>query len=340
VKIFASHDGLGCGHVRIIQPLRELAKHGHEVTFGVSQDATTLIALKDAASFGFDVIVGQRFAGYEGMGLWRRARTPSNRLVYETDDDLFNIEKTNWAAYKAFEAPCTQEAIKGYCEMSDLVTVTVDPLAELHRELGAARVAVLPNCLPEFVLELPKAVRKRPRVGWCGGASHGMDVHEAVPGVRRFLNKNSGWDLYLGGTDYRPSFNAKNWNQMLHGSWKQINDCEREYYETLDFDIGIVPLRDTKFAQSKSALKALEYNARGIPVIASNARPYRDYIEHGENGFLVKNEHEWSRYLKLLADNPDLRAEMGAKGKEHAARLTFEANWKLWESAYESLWHR
>jgi len=39
VKILAAHDGLGCGHVRMIQPLRELAKHGHEVTFSVARAA-------------------------------------------------------------------------------------------------------------------------------------------------------------------------------------------------------------------------------------------------------------------------------------------------------------
>jgi glycosyltransferase involved in cell wall biosynthesis len=221
------------------------------------------------------------------------------------------------------------------------VTTTTATLARVQQDfIGVKNVAVLPNCVPEYVLDLPKTVSGRsPRIGWIGGASHGLDVHEAVPGVRRFLHKNPGWELHLVGTDYRPSFNARNWDQMTFADWTQINDDERAYYESIDFEIGLAPLQDTVFARSKSPLKALEYNARGIPVIASDVQPYREYIVHGVNGFLIKckSQHEWSKYIKLLADNPDMRAEMGRRGKEHAARYTHEGNWQKWEAAYEGL---
>lgn len=336
MRILAAHDGLGCGHVRLIQPLRELAKHGHEVTFTVTTEPDAIKYLRDGSQF--DVIVGQRFAGYEGMAMWRRARKPLNRLVYETDDDLFNVDPSNWAAYKHFEAEDVREAITGYSQIADLVTVTTETLAELQRDyLGVKNVAVLPNCVPEYVLDLPRDTHSRPRIGWIGGGSHGYDIHQAVPAVRKFLARNQEWDLYLGGTDYRPSFNARNWDQMLFSKWKQINDQEREYYESIDFEIGIVPVCDTKFSRSKSAIKALEYNARGIPVIASSIKPYQEYIVHGENGFLVKEQHEWGRYISLLAKNPDLRREMGEKGKVRASMFTHEINWRKWETAYEGM---
>jgi len=330
------HDNLGCGYVRLIQPLRELAKHGHEVKLVAHRDPEAVESLRDGAQY--DVIVGQRFAGYEGMATWRRARTPKNRLVYEVDDDMFHIDRANWAAYDQFGQPDIQDAIKTYAAMCDLMTVTTEPLAQVNREMtGAKNIAVLPNCIPEYLLELPRTEHKRPRIGWCGGASHGVDVHEAVPQVRRFLHKNPGWDLYLAGTDYRPSFFTRNWDQMVHQDWRQINKDEHAYYEMLDFDIGIAPVRDTKFANSKSALKPLEYNARGIPVVASDITPYREYIVHGENGFLVKYPHEWGKYLHLLAANPDLRREMGEKGRVHASAWTHEGNWQRWEKAYEGM---
>lgn len=339
MKILAAHDGAGCGYVRLVQPLRELAKHGHDITLTVPTepgDTTYTEYLRDGGKF--DIIIGQRLGGYEGMRTWRRARTPRNRLVFETDDDLFNIDRSNWSAYEHFRQPGIQEAIAGYMQTADLVTVTTETLAQLQRdELGVKNVAVLPNCVPEYVLDLPRTARDRPRVGWIGGSSHGMDVHEAVPAVRKFLIRNPDWDLFLGGTDYRASFRAKNWGQMIHEPWKQINNYEREYYEMIDFEIGIAPVRDTVFGRSKSAIKALEYNARGIPVIASNVKPYQEYIVHGENGFLVKEQHEWGRYLTLLAKNPDLRREMGEKGKIHASALTHEGNWQRWEKAYEGL---
>lgn len=343
MKILASYDGAASGYVRMLLPLRELAKHGHDVTFinhhaktsGGVIGQTAVDALKMAGNY--DVVVGQRFAGYDGMTLWRRARTPSNRLVYETDDDLFSIDKANWGAYTLFGKLDIQEALKGYSITADLVTVTVETLAQVQRDIGCPNVAVLPNCIPEYVLELPRTERARPRIGWMGGGSHGVDIHEATIAVRRFLNSNDAWDLYLRGTDYRPSFKANNWDQMLYEDWLQINDNEYEYYQSLDFDIGIAPVRDTKFSRSKSALKPLEYNARGIPVIASDVQPYKEYVVHGENGFLAKNEHEWLRYLRLLANDADLRHEMGMKGKQHAAEFTVEGNWQRWEKAYTDL---
>lgn len=339
MKILASHDGVGCGHVRMIQPLRELAKHGHDVTFSDHRGTAAVESMRKAREF--DVVVGQRFAGYEGMAIWRKARTPQNRLVYETDDDLFSIDKANWAAYVQFNRYDVREAITGYCMTADLITVTTKTLAEVHRnELNCDNIAILPNCIPEYMLELPRIKRDRPRIGWIGGASHGIDIHEASQAVRRFLNRNDGWDLYLGGTDYRPSFKVRNWDQMIHGDWNQINEDERGYYESIDFDIGLAPVKNTLFSRSKSALKALEYNARGIPVIASDVQPYREYVVHGENGFLAKNEYDWTKYIRLLAEDPDLRHEMGLKGKQHASQLTHEGNWKLWENAYTSLFKR
>ena len=336
MRVLAAHDGLGCGHVRVVQPLRELARHGHEVTFSDTSGTETIELLRDGSRF--DVIVGQRLARYECMATWRRARTGHNRLVYETDDDMFSIEKVNWAAHEQFTTPEVQDGIRTYSLMSDLVTTTTETLAQVQRDLGVKNVAVLPNCVPGYILEMPRAVsNRRPRIGWVGGASHGLDVHEAVPAVRRFLAKNPDWDLYLGGTDYRPSFNAANWDQMTHADWRQINDDEHAYYELLDFEIGIAPVKDTVFGRSKSALKALEYNARGIPVVASDVQPYREYIRHGENGFLAREPHEWLKYLRLLAQDPGLRAEMGAKGRELASEYTHEARWKLWEAAYEGM---
>lgn len=336
MKIFVAHDGQGCAYVRLIQPLRQLAKRGHDITFTLYTEPEAVEALRPGTDW--DIFVAQRFAGYEGMGRWRRARTPRNRFVYETDDDMYHIDKINWSAYNKFGVAEVQEGLKAYTQMADLVTVTTETLAQVQRdELGVKNIAVLPNCIPEYVLELERSQNRRPRIGWCGGASHGLDITEASAQVRRFLARNQEWDLYLAGTDYRPTFNVRNWDQMIYADWKQINDCEREFYKAIDFEIGIAPLRDTVFGRSKSAIKALEYNARGIPVIASDVKPYQEYVVHGENGFLVKHPHEWDKYLGLLAKNPDLRQEMGEKAKVHASAWTHEGNWQRWEKAYEEL---
>jgi len=84
-------------------------------------------------------------------------------------------------------------------------------------------------------------------------------------------------------------------------------------------------------------VKCLEYGARGIPVIASDIEPYNSFVLHGVTGFLVRQDHEWLKYLEELAGDEGLRRSMGAKAKEAARAWTIDAGWTRWAEAYEGL---
>jgi glycosyltransferase involved in cell wall biosynthesis len=167
-------------------------------------------------------------------------------------------------------------------------------------------------------------------------AHRGLDIGVAAEPVRRFLKRFPGWDLQLNGTDYRPTFNT-NTDRMFYEKWIQVNKDAPGYYRAIDFDIGLAPLVPAKFTASKSALKALEYNARGIPVIATDCEPYRDYVKDGINGFLVKYDHQWLSYLSELASDDALREKMSTAARETARAWTIEDGWKPWARAYEGL---
>jgi len=315
-------------------PLDQLAAHGHEVRYasGNEDKPVTLSDLQD----GWDVIVSQRQITHKSLESWRRARGPFNRLVYETDDDVFSITADNFQAFSLYNREDIRDTVIHGAEVADLVTVTTDHLASVMAvNTGNQHVAVLPNCIPEWVLELPPAMRERPAVGWQGGASHGVDVGIIAKPARQFLKRFPGWDLHLKGTDYRPTFRAG--KQASFGDWIPVYDKPQDYYASVDFDIGLAPLADTPFNNSKSDIKVLEYGARGIPSIASDCEVYRNFIEHGVNGFLVRHDHEWLHYMSLLAGDVKLRCDMGDAAREAARKRTIEGNWGLWEKAYLDL---
>ena len=106
-------------------------------------------------------------------------------------------------------------------------------------------------------------------------------------------------------------------------------------YDALDFDILVAPLRDTRFNASKSEIKVLECAARGIPTVASDVGPYRRYIRHGRDGFLVDRDG-WYEALRVLCDT-DAREALGRAARERAASRTYEVNAGLWEDAYAAL---
>jgi glycosyltransferase involved in cell wall biosynthesis len=104
-----------------------------------------------------------------------------------------------------------------------------------------------------------------------------------------------------------------------------------------DLHIGLAPLADDHFNRSKSYVKTLEYAGLGIPVIASNVGPYRDFVQHGITGFLANNEAEWTRYLRLLGSDENLRQWMGTNAREVAAKNTIQGNAWRWLNTYQSL---
>lgn len=83
-----------------------------------------------------------------------------------------------------------------------------------------------------------------------------------------------------------------------------------------DFDIGVMPLTDNPFSRGKCAMKALEYMAMEIPVVASAVGENKYVIKEGYNGFLASNEEEWIKSLETLILDERLREEMGKNGRK------------------------
>lgn len=319
MKIYAFHDDSGCGDWRIKRPLREMAKHGHQVEFSLGGNGE--------AAQGYQVVVGQRMDKHDALPVWRRLRTQS-RLVYEIDDDVFSTDPVNSMAHRVYSQPVPQDAVIHATQVADLVTVTTEVLADVMREHNP-NVAVLPNCVPSEIFDIQRPHRDKLVVGWTGGASHAADIHMIAAQLRRFLQRHPS-ELHLIGTDYSPTVR----HPARFTRW--IKD-PLDYYAAFDFDIGLAPLTGTTFDASKSNCKALEYSALGIPVLASDVPPYRDFVIDGVTGFLIRHEHDWFKRLRELANDEAMRTEMGAKGKEHARGWDIARGWKLWEQAYEGL---
>lgn len=318
MRIFGFHDGHACGRYRILLPFNQIEANGHDadVNYGWTERCEE-----------YDIIVGQRVGKPAALPIWRRLAA-RHKLVYETDDDVFTIDPTNAMAYLTHSAEVV-DAVEFAATASHLVTVSTEPLAEVMRRYND-NVVVLPNHIEAAMLDLERPRRDRVTVGWAGGDSHLVDFNMVAPQLRRFLDRNPHVDFHNIGSNYLRTFKLRG----RHTGWStDIWD----YYRSIDFDIGIAPLADTVFNRSKSAIKAMEYAALGIPVVASDMEPYRDFVIDGVTGYLISKEHDWPRRLYELVNDQAAREEMGAKAKEHVAQYAIEHGWRLWEQAYQSL---
>lgn len=309
----------GGGYYRMRQPIAELGKHGHETS--------CTMAKSDVEFDGEDVIVGQVIGGDIAKSWWR-GLSFNSRLVYELDDDLFNIERIN-PMHSLYSDPEALDSMAFCMQMSDLVTCTTEVLAERMRKYNP-NVATMECRIDEQVLGFERPQRDRLVIGWAGGDSHMRDMGECVYGLRKVLDRNPQCEAHFIGADLR--FLVK--RPVRYTEWVRNTIY---YCKLIDFDIALIPLADTYFNQAKSHSKALEMAALGIPVIASDVEPYSKFVVDGVTGFLVRSEWDWARKMRELINDEAMRTEMGAKAKELASQWTIQKGWQDWESAYQGI---
>jgi glycosyltransferase involved in cell wall biosynthesis len=71
-------------------------------------------------------------------------------------------------------------------------------------------------------------------------------------------------------------------------------------------DLGLLPVKNTLWNNSKFPVKTVEMLAVGLPVLASKNSEASNIITHEEEGFLKENDaDEWARLLDSLCKNKD-----------------------------------
>lgn len=312
-------DESGCGYYRIKLPMQGLAGLGHTVTTGLRVPAE----VRDSPD---TVIVGQRICGPASQ-FWEHLAAQGHKIVYDIDDDLWNVDATSTASPQITRD--LLDEIQRNIEVSTAVIVSTAPLAERVAAWNP-NVHIVPNAVPDWLLDhQPQSSSDRLTIGWGGSNTHNMDIEQVAPQLKRFITRNPGVEFHCIGTDYGTRMRLPG-DQRRFTPWVPESET---FLRTIDYHIGIAPLRPHIFNQSKSAIKALECGALGIPVIASEVGPYEDYVRHGETGYLVRRDHEWGQYLRGLTQDPDLRAAMGHAAREQAAHHTITKTAPLWEKA-------
>jgi hypothetical protein len=325
-------DRTGCGQLRIMQPFDTLKSER-----GIQTDYNERILAEGPTDLP-PTFVGQRVCKDGPSQLWFSTcvRKDRPRMVFEVDDDLWNIDVSNYKAWKWFikgiddenKKHDVQGNLRRNIAASDYVTCTTESLAEILRIFNP-NVHIIPNYIPRWVTEWERPHTDELTIGWGGSGTHGMDWDANGPDIARYL-KRSGMRFRLigGGLDQARDQLRLPVDQVTATGWVQNVP---DYWKTIDYDIGVIPLKPHLFNKSKSHLKYLENSALGIPTIAADAGPYSNVIKHGETGFLVKRDHEWAKYLRMLVEDEAARIEIGANAKAWAKTQILEDHLDEWQ---------
>lgn len=256
------------------------------------------------------------------------------KLVIDIDDNFLEVDKSNPALRKQNRGTLNTDnkvAMLGtILSLADAVTVSTLPLKnrlekhflEVHNITKPIFVVPNYNDINDWKFEHKKT--DEVIIGYIGGLSHRDDLDMVLPAIKKILDKypKVGFQM-MGQMDFEEAkVKFKNWEQNIRKRIMLLDatKTQPEYPKHLSeqpWSIGICPLIDSPFNESKSHIKWMEYSMYKIPVVASKIYPYykeiqgKDTIIHGETGLLCENQEDWVKNLSLLIENKELRDKLG-----------------------------
>ena len=257
---------------------------------------------------GFDAVFVQKgvfpglYAGFESRIARRRP------MVFDFDDAIWLPREGGSPLLRLVHR---ERAVQEILRRAAAVVAGNDYLADYARRFNRA-VTVVPSAIDVGRYSLVSAHHSNtpslqspapPLIGWMGSSTTLPYLKPLRPVFQRLgVNPRvigSGDPSALGfDVDFRP--------------WR----LETESAELAQLSIGIAPLPDTPWEHGKCGVKLLQYMAAGIPVVASPVGVHNRIVRHGVNGFLARNEAEWIDGLSRLISDADLRARLGAAGRQ------------------------
>ncbi len=309
---FVNGSPTPCGYIRLLQPLHHPAIAGG---FDVRLETAKTVFEHKA-----EIIVTQRSAMQEvelADRLAAYAREIGATLVFDLDDNLLAVPRTHPEA--AVLRP-RAKAVRRMLDVADVVWLSTNGLAE---QLAAIRpdAVVLANGLDER-LWTPLAVpaHDQPvRLLCMGTTTHERDFAMIEPALSRLKTEYEDRVVIdvVGMTNREL---ARGLNRVVPPAYAQRSYPGFVHWLTSasqPWHVGLAPLLDTPFNLCKSPIKAMDYAALGLAVVASDTPVYRGSIADGPAGQLVRNSSAaWYGALTWLLRNRDLRRRVMATSRD------------------------
>ncbi|PLK27165.1 glycosyltransferase family 4 protein [Novosphingobium sp. TH158] len=248
----------------------------------------------------------------ERLVMWL-VRRGGGRFIYDVEDNIVSARPPAVGLLRRVAGPLVDRArkVRLLIAGADAVIVASPFLVEPYRAIARGPVHLIPPSLDTERIRPAAAPRHDGTVviGWTGTFSSRIYL-DLLADVFRRLSARVPFRLRVIG----------NFDYQLPGVDLEVVrwTAEREAEDLQGLDIGIYPLVDDEWSRGKAGLKIIQYQAAGLPCVASDVPLSRDQLREGETGFLVSSDDEWVDRLEQLVRDAGLRRAMGARGREDA----------------------
>ena len=247
-----------------------------------------------------------------GIGEGRLLRRLARRVAFDVDDAMF-VRQPRRSGEPPDASSLRRRKFAATCRASDLVIAGNGFLADAARP-WAKRVEVVPTPVDlDAYPVLPPEGRRGRTVAWIGRPENLVYLAPLRPVFADLAGRFPDFRLRVICSEF-PDWPEVPVERVL---WAE----EREGSDVATAGVGIMPLSDDDWSRGKCAFKLLQYMAAGLPTVASAVGENREVTVEGETGYLVRGAEEWAERLAALLAAPELRARLGAAGRERVRRL-------------------
>ena len=314
-----------CCRYRLAAFRHALAAAGHSLDFRPLP--TTLLGRfalgRDLTSYDAVILQRKLLPRWATALLRRRAR----RLLFDFDDAVWL--RDSYSA-KGFTDPKRATRFRATVEACDLVIAGNAYLAAEAQKF-TDRVTVIPTCVD--VTKYPLASHTASdgvRLVWVGSSS-------TLQGLERFAPTLSAIGRAVPGTRLKlicDRFVEFPGLPVERCVWTEATEAD----EIAASDIGVGWVPDDPWSRGKCALKVLQYQSAGLPVVANPVGVQADFVRDGETGCRATTNEEWVNAVRALAADATLRERLGETARrEVEAHYSVAAGARRWVDALARL---
>lgn len=237
---------------------------------------------------------------------WIIAKVLRRKFIYDFDDAIW---LPNYSAANAkFQRLKMYGKVKKIIRWADHVQAGNEFLATYARQFNKKVVVVPTTVDTKHVHCIEGNPDQEPLViGWTGSHTTSVYLEFLLPVLDKLV-KEYKFEFHVI-SNHHPDFERE---YLRYIKWNR----ETEISDLAKFNIGVMPLADTQWAKGKCGFKGLQYMALRIPAILSPVGVNKTIIKHKVNGFMSATPEEWEKSLRRLLENPELRQEIGDRGRK------------------------
>ena len=270
---------------------------------------------------GYDYVFIHREAAPLGPPVfeWFIAKVMGKKIIYDFDDAIWlpNTSANNriaarlkwhsktaqicrWAYKNSCGNPYLADYARQYNQQSVINPTTIDT-EHYHNQTKDQHTKTL-------------------TIGWTGTHSTGQYLSMVAPVLKKLEEKYDFTFTVI--SNAHPGFELRSLRYLQWSKESEIDDL-------LQFNIGIMPLTDDKWAKGKCGFKALQYMSLGIPALVSPVGVNTSIVDDGINGIICSTDNDWEQAIEKMITDRELNVAMGkAAQKKIEDRYSVRSNTK------------